>query len=183
MSSTANDAVARLLRPLGGALPAFDFDGFELHTGEKVGGVTCVELRKVTGDFRYSIWCDPGREFRPVRESRQSAGGAGRVLDWKTAALSGWEVTRTGKGGAVELVLNAEVKALDLAPKFAADAFAPEPPRMSEVTVYADGVEKERYLVRADGSTRTVATAELRKSYDELAKTNADGTPYTPAKK
>ena len=191
LNSTSNEAVTRLYRPLGGgAFAAFEFEGFKLFTGEKIGTVACVELRKTTNGFRYSIWCDPKQEFRPVRHSWQDEGGEGRVLDWtyqkgekERWTPSGWESKRVDKGGTTTQATKAEVKKLDLAPKFAAEAFAPKARPGSHVNEYKDGENKGNYLIRADGSKRLLLAAERSKPFDEIAKTNADGTPYVPAKK
>lgn len=75
------------------------------------------------------------------------------------------------------------MKKLDLAPKFAAEAFAPKARPGSHVNEYKDGENKGNYLIRADGSKRLLLAAERSKPFDEIAKTNADGTPYVPAKK
>ena len=45
------------------------------------------------------------------------------------------------------------------------------------------GERKEENLVRPDGSKRSMKPSERDRNYDELAKTNADGTVYVPAKK
>jgi hypothetical protein len=189
--ATSNDAMKWLYRPLGGgAFSTFDFDQFKLFTGEKIGGIACVELRKTTGNFQYSIWCDPNREFLPIRHSWQYEGGEGNVLDWVYHkdgkgqwTLSGWESKRTDKAGAVKWAAKAEVKKLELDHKFAAGAFSPKPPPGSHVSVYEEDELKEEYLVRPDGSKRELKQSERNKSFDELSKTNADGTPYVPTKK
>jgi hypothetical protein len=80
-------------------------------------------------------------------------------------------------------VTKAEVRKLEFDVKFPPNAFAPNPPPASHVMVYADRAPKEEYLVRADGTKRPLAAAERDKHFDELAKTNADGTPYVPKKK
>ena len=49
--------------------------------------------------------------------------------------------------------------------------------------MYVDKNKKEEYLVRPDGSKRPLEPSERDKDLDELAKTNADGTPYVPKKK
>ena len=97
--------------------------------------------------------------------------------------LSKWEHSSRRADGTLVYVTKAEVKKLEFDVKFAADAFAPNPPPANHVTVYVDRIQKEEYLIRPDGSKRAVAADERDKNFDDLAKTNADGTLYLPAKK
>ncbi len=96
---------------------------------------------------------------------------------------TGWQYPSLNGKGALRYSVKAEVKILDFAPRFAADAFAPKSPVLSHVVVFKDGEKQDEYLIRPDGSKRALLAAERRKSYQEVIKTNADGTPYPPAKK
>jgi hypothetical protein len=195
-SSLINHPVRMTYRPLSGPAP-FNFEQYKL-TGRtaKIGEVECVEIvptdkAKKDGPpgYDYSLWCDPDRDFLPIREKYRRASG-GHDVDYAYRQdekgrwmLSGWATRRLGPKEAVQSTYKAEVKKLELAPKFAADAFAPNPPPGSHVMPYKNGMKQEEHLVRQDGSKRAIKAAEENKSYDELAKTNADGTPYVPKKK
>lgn len=96
---------------------------------------------------------------------------------------TGWESKQIESDRTIPRTTKAEVKKWEFDPKFLADAFAPNPPRSSHVTVYSDGEKKEEYLIRPDGSKRQTKSSERNKAYDELIQTNADGTLYVPSRK
>ncbi len=193
---SATNAPRLVYRPLTGQ-PSFDFKRFKLAEGTtKIGEAECVEVvptdaakKDAAPGYSYSLRCDSDRDFLPIRERQRTAAGgydvdyAYRQDDKGRWLLKGWTYTQRGQKDALQYTMKAEVKKLELGHTFAADAFAPKPPPGSFVTVYDDGAEKDAYLVRTDGTKRSVAADEQNKSYDELAKTNADGTPYVPAKK
>ena len=166
MPTTTSGPIRRLYRPLGGgAFPAFESEKYKLSgRTQKVRDVECVEIvlkdapkNDAIPDYGYRLWCDPDRDFLPIREKqRYESGGydvdyAYRQDDKGRWLLKGWTYTRLGQKGAVEYTLKATVKKLELDHKFAADAFAPKPPVGSHVTVYEDGQEKDAYLIRPDG--------------------------------
>jgi hypothetical protein len=194
LSSFANKPVLRFCRPLGAAaFEILDFKKVKLSgRTEKIRGAECAEvvIEGVVPHSSYSVWCDPDRGYLPLRERDRYRDGDGFDFEWeyrlddrKRWVPAGWEMKQTASDGSVVRATRAEVKKLDLAPKLAAGAFAPTPPPSSWVMVYEDGVQKEEYLVRADGSKRPLKGSERTANFDELSKTNADGTPYVPAKK
>jgi hypothetical protein len=191
---STSDPIQDLYRPLGGgAFPALEFEKFKLADGrETIRKTECIEvtLKEPKPPAGHSLWCDPERGFLPIRAKRRGSGGDGYDVDWtyrKNEAgrwvPSGWEFRRVGRDGATATAVKAEVKKLEFDLSFAADAFAPKPPPSSRVTVSEGSAVKEDYLVRLDGSKRPLKRAEYDKDFTELAKTNADGTPYVPAKK
>jgi hypothetical protein len=196
VTSLTNQAVRMAYRPLTGPAP-FDFGVFKFSgRTTKIGEAECIEMvltdkAKKDGPpgYDYSLWCDPERGFLPVRWKQRYASG-GYDLDWEYRkddqgrwVPSGWQRTTLNPKGAVTYTTKAEVKKLELDHTFAADAFAPKPPPSSHVTVYENGDTKEEYLLRPDGSKRPLKPSERDKDYNEVIKTNADGTPYVPAKK
>jgi hypothetical protein len=191
---STGDPIQGLYRPLGGgAGPAFEFEKYKLGVGrETIREIDCiaVALKEPKPPAGYWLWCDPQRGFLPIRAKRRYSNGSGHDLDWayrKNEAgrwvPSGWEFRHVDRDGATAIAIKAEVKKLEFDPTFAADAFAPNPPPSSHVTVYEGAEVKEDYLVRPDGSKRPLKRAEYAKDFTELAQTNADGTPYAPAKK
>lgn len=183
-------AIAHVYRPVGsGASAAFDLKNAKLSDrAEKIGGVTCVKLDVEVQGVRHSLWCDPARGYLPIRSKQVDAGHV-TELEWRyredatgAAVLAGWTYRDLFADPTDTREFVAEVKRLDLAPKFAAGAFAPKPTPSSHVIIREGGVEKDEYLLRPDGSKRPLKASERDKSFDELIKTNADGTPYVPAK-
>jgi hypothetical protein len=191
--STPNSPVLHYYRPLGGGV----FASFEFYKPtlsgrtETIREVACVEvvIKDVPPGSTRTIWCDPARGFLPIREQhRNSFSDYVQELEYRKEekrgwVLSGWERTGHRRDGSVVYSLKSEVKKLEFDVKFAVDAFSPNPPPASHVIVYADRAQKEEYLVRADGTVRLLKASEREKNFDELAKTNADGTPYVPPKK
>ena len=198
LDSLLNKPILQVYRPRGGgAFPAFEFEKYTLSgRTQKFRGTECAEVmlkdapkNDAVADYGSRLWCDPNRGFFPICEKQRHEGG-GQDLDWDYHkdnkgqwVLKGWQSTNLSAKGAINNVVKAEVKKLELNHKFAADAFAPIPPVSSYVNVYEDGDRKEEYLLRPDGSKRRLKTAERDKDFNELSKTNADGTPYVPAKK
>ena len=198
LDSALNKPILQVYRPRGGGVfPAFEFEKYTLSgRTQKFRGTECVEImlkdapkNDAVADYGSRLWCDPNRGFFPICEKRRYEGG-GQDLDWDYHkdnkgqwVLKGWQRTNLSAKGAINYVVKAEVKKLELGHKFAADAFAPKSPPASLVTVFEDGVVKEDYLIRPNGSKRTVAAGDRDKDLNELSKTNADGTPYVPAKK
>jgi hypothetical protein len=186
--TSATRPILRFCRPLGSlAYIGLDFKEFQFSgRTEKIRGVACV---KMVVDDDYSIWCDPERGYLPIRERYRYPKGEGYYFDWKYRQekdrwlLAGWEVTWVELDGSSSLYAKVEVKKWESVPKFAADAFSPKLPPSSHITVYFNGKQKEEYLIRPDGSKRQTKSSERNKTYDELVKTNADGTPYVPPKK
>ncbi|MCI0703834.1 MAG: hypothetical protein L0241_22470, partial [Planctomycetia bacterium] len=195
ISTIANEAVRRIYRPLGGGLfPAFELEKAKLtDRTEKIQNIECVEIvgkNTVQPAFTYSLWCDPDRGFLPIREKREYGTGSTYLFEWeyrrddkKRWVPSGWEYKRLEVDGTATQTVKAEVKKLELDHKFADDAFAPKPPPFSRVVVFEDGDTKEEYLLRPDGSKRSLKPSERAKDFNEVIKTNADGTPYVPPKK
>lgn len=190
--TSAAEAVSRLYRPVTGGLSTpFEFDKFTVsQRTQKIGGVGCVEIapKDPPKGGGLVLWCDPERDFLPLRTTQRTERG-GYDLDCEYRkddkgrwTLTGWRHTALDAKGAARTITKAEVKKPEFAPKFAPEAFAPKPPVSSNVTVYDGGETKENYLIRADGSKRVIAAAEFGKDNADLAKTNADGTPYVPKK-
>jgi hypothetical protein len=186
-------AVGHFYRPMGGgALTSFETHKPTLtNRSVKIRGKDCVEL--VIKDFppgsTRTIWCDPQRDFLPVREEHRNSFSdydqdyEYRKDDKRGWVLSRWERTSKRRGGTVAYILKAEVKKLEFDVKFTDEAFAPKPPPSSHVALYKNGQVVEQYLIRPDGSKRPLKADERNKNFDEVAKTNADGTPYAPPKK
>jgi hypothetical protein len=192
-----NKPLRFVYRPLGDRVLDGGLEDYKLSgRTERLGGVRCVEIvRKDAAKYGGvdSLWCDPAREFLPIRAS-QRVENAGEDTDWEYRkddrerwVPTGWHYTQfRGKGGkdyVVEYTTKAELKKLELGLTFAADTFSTRPPPRSLVTVVKARETQEEYLVRADGSKRPLAATERFKNLDEVAKTNADGTPYAPTKK
>ncbi|AMV27425.1 hypothetical protein VT84_23700 [Gemmata sp. SH-PL17] len=193
--SEATNPVRRLYRPLGGgALREFAFEEHKIGDRTRtVRGAVCVEvtLKDPEAGSSFSLWCDPKRDFLPVRvERRVRLEGADSEWEYRKDdqgrwVPSGWQITTLGPRGAVATIIKAEVKKLELDHKFAAGAFTPTPPPGSHVVTWENGASKDEYLVRADGSKRELKASEIKGNlkFDELIKTNTDGTRYVPAKK
>jgi hypothetical protein len=184
-------------RPLGEHVLTGGLENYQLSgRTEQIRGATCVELvRKDAAKYGSvdSLWCDPDREFLPIRHTER-VGNAGEDTEWEYRkndkgqwVPTGWQYTRfsgkRGKDYVVTSTTKATMKKLELGVTFPADAFSTQPPLRSHVFVSKAGKRQEAYLIRPDGSKRPLSEAEELWNPDNLAKTNADGTPYVAPKK
>ncbi len=193
MQSATNEPLRWLYCPLGDErLSPIAFERLKL-TGrtETIRDAKCVELvrKDPPQGASFSLWCDPARDFLPVRAKKRYTGG-GHDSDWlyrkdeKGQWLpTGWEMAHVDRDGREYSTVKAEVKRLVFAPRFADTEFVCDPPTGSWVTVSEDGMLKDEYLIRPDGSKRPLNVRERNDRYAELIKTNIDGTPYIPVKK
>jgi hypothetical protein len=186
--------VVQLYRPLGGgAFVATDFERVKL-TGraQKVGATTCAEVvipPPAPANPTRSIWCDSARGYLPLREECRFPDKSVYAFEWgyrqddERWVPTGWEMKQLEPDGSLTRHSKAKVTKLGFNVSFAESVFTPPPPPKFYVLVTKDGRLNEEYLIRSDGSKRSLNPAEREKDYDEVAKTNADGTPYVPAKK